>query len=287
MEGTHNFWGGHPWGTSQPPDPPSSAPTQINRASICSFLNSASICILIKTWNWSVAEFAQSQPIWLIKCKLLSIFICSRTQGRPLWLTERLLFAFICSRTQCYPLNWHSAKCLLFHLQPHTVLSPLIAAAHIHSFAAAHRVSPFNWLNAYCLLYHSQPHTVLSPSIAAAHIHSLQPHTFIHLQPHTHRVSPFDWLPIACCFICSRMQSQPLWLTGLKDVLSLFAICSRTQGQLLLTDWMPIACCFICSRTQCYPLQLQPHTFIHLQPHTFIHLQPHTESAPCCPLCLV
>ena len=39
-----------------PPNPPSSAPTKTKRVPIRSFLKQASICILIKTWNWSVAE---------------------------------------------------------------------------------------------------------------------------------------------------------------------------------------------------------------------------------------
>ena len=50
------FWGKHLWGTTHPPNPTSSAPTRQTRVPICSFLNSASICIIIKTWNWSVAE---------------------------------------------------------------------------------------------------------------------------------------------------------------------------------------------------------------------------------------
>ena len=50
------FWGGHPEGNIHPPNPPSRAPTQTERVPICSFLNSAPICILIKTWNWIVAE---------------------------------------------------------------------------------------------------------------------------------------------------------------------------------------------------------------------------------------
>ena len=49
------FCGVHPWGIS-PPNPPSSAPTQTKRVPICSFLNSASIYILVKDWNQSVAE---------------------------------------------------------------------------------------------------------------------------------------------------------------------------------------------------------------------------------------
>ena len=56
LDDTHTFWGEHPWGTTHPPNPPSSAPTQTKRVPICSFLNSASICILIRVWNWSVAE---------------------------------------------------------------------------------------------------------------------------------------------------------------------------------------------------------------------------------------
>ena len=39
-----------------PPNTPSSAPTQTKRVPIHSFLKQASICILIKTWNWSIAE---------------------------------------------------------------------------------------------------------------------------------------------------------------------------------------------------------------------------------------
>jgi hypothetical protein len=56
FEDTYTFWGGHPWGTNHPPNPPSSAPTQAKRVPICSFSNSASICILIKIWSWNVAE---------------------------------------------------------------------------------------------------------------------------------------------------------------------------------------------------------------------------------------
>jgi hypothetical protein len=51
------FLGWTPWRTTHPPNHPSSAPTQTKRVPICSLLNSASICIIIKTWNWSVAEF--------------------------------------------------------------------------------------------------------------------------------------------------------------------------------------------------------------------------------------
>ena len=52
---TYTFWGGHPWGTP-PPKPPFQCPTRTKKVPICSFLKQASICILIKTWNWSVAE---------------------------------------------------------------------------------------------------------------------------------------------------------------------------------------------------------------------------------------
>ena len=56
LEGMSTFWGGPLWGTTHPPNPPSSAPTQTKRVPICSFLDSASICILIKSWIWIVAE---------------------------------------------------------------------------------------------------------------------------------------------------------------------------------------------------------------------------------------
>jgi len=49
------FWFGGPW--SPPPQYPSpSAPPQTKRVPFCSFWNSASICILINTWNYNAAE---------------------------------------------------------------------------------------------------------------------------------------------------------------------------------------------------------------------------------------
>ena len=45
-----------PWGITYPPNPPSSAPTRQKRVPFCSFLNCASICIFIKTWNDNAAE---------------------------------------------------------------------------------------------------------------------------------------------------------------------------------------------------------------------------------------
>ena len=50
------FLGWTPLTHHPPPPPPSVAPTQTKRVPICSFIKQASICILIKTWNWSVAE---------------------------------------------------------------------------------------------------------------------------------------------------------------------------------------------------------------------------------------
>ena len=41
---------------THPPTPPSGAPTQTKSVPICSFFKQASICILIKTWNWRVAQ---------------------------------------------------------------------------------------------------------------------------------------------------------------------------------------------------------------------------------------
>jgi len=55
MEGMSTFWGGRLSGITHP-QPPFHAPNQTKRVPICSLLNSASICILIKTWNWIVAE---------------------------------------------------------------------------------------------------------------------------------------------------------------------------------------------------------------------------------------
>jgi len=46
----------NPLKTTHPPSPPSSASTRTKRVPICSFLNFASSCILIKAWNWIVAE---------------------------------------------------------------------------------------------------------------------------------------------------------------------------------------------------------------------------------------
>jgi len=56
LDGTYTFWGGHPWGTTHPPNPPSSAPTRQKRVPFCPLWNSASICILINTWNYNAAE---------------------------------------------------------------------------------------------------------------------------------------------------------------------------------------------------------------------------------------
>jgi hypothetical protein len=84
------FWGGPPWGTTHPPNPPSSAPTQTKWEPICS-LNSASIDILIKVWNLSVAELwgktrntdahaymtYQAPTSGLHSPTLLSSFICA------------------------------------------------------------------------------------------------------------------------------------------------------------------------------------------------------------------
>jgi hypothetical protein len=50
------FLGWTPLIPTQPPNPPSSVPTQSRGVPVCSFLFSASICLLIKSWNWSVAE---------------------------------------------------------------------------------------------------------------------------------------------------------------------------------------------------------------------------------------
>jgi len=47
LDGTFTYWGGNP---------PASAPTQTKRVPICFFSKQASICILVKTWIWSVAE---------------------------------------------------------------------------------------------------------------------------------------------------------------------------------------------------------------------------------------
>jgi len=55
-KGMSTFWGGPLRGTTRPPNPPSCAPTQTKRVPICSFLNSASICILNQIWNWIFAK---------------------------------------------------------------------------------------------------------------------------------------------------------------------------------------------------------------------------------------
>jgi len=47
-----NFWA---WGP-QPPKPPFQCPHQTKRGTNLLLFNSVSICILIKIWNWSVAE---------------------------------------------------------------------------------------------------------------------------------------------------------------------------------------------------------------------------------------
>jgi len=56
------FLGGHPWETTHPhpQNPPSSVPTTQKGAPVCSFMNSASICIRIKTWNISDAELSSN-----------------------------------------------------------------------------------------------------------------------------------------------------------------------------------------------------------------------------------
>ena len=48
------IWAGPP--CPPPLPPPSDAPTRTKRVPIYSFFKQASICIHIKTWNWSVAE---------------------------------------------------------------------------------------------------------------------------------------------------------------------------------------------------------------------------------------
>ena len=56
LEGMYTFWGGPP---SPPPpslNPPSGAPTWTKRVPICSLFKQTFTCILINTWNWSVAE---------------------------------------------------------------------------------------------------------------------------------------------------------------------------------------------------------------------------------------
>ena len=50
------FWGGHLWGTTHPKTPLSETPIRQKRVPFCSLLNSASICILIKTCNYNAAE---------------------------------------------------------------------------------------------------------------------------------------------------------------------------------------------------------------------------------------
>ena len=45
-----------PLGNHPPPNSPSSAPTRRKRVPLCYFWNSASICIIIKTWNYNAAE---------------------------------------------------------------------------------------------------------------------------------------------------------------------------------------------------------------------------------------
>ena len=99
-----------------PPNPPSSAPTRQKRVPICSFLNSASICILIKTWdcfaeswgkNWDTdahAHVTYQAPITglhsptcihffkiplIITCWHISGFLGIIAASLP-WLTPRL-----------------------------------------------------------------------------------------------------------------------------------------------------------------------------------------------------
>jgi len=56
LEGMYTFGVGTLEGTPTPQTPLPEPPPRQKRVPICSFLNSASICILIKTWNWIVAE---------------------------------------------------------------------------------------------------------------------------------------------------------------------------------------------------------------------------------------
>ena len=57
----------------QPPPKPFQCPHPNKRVPICSFLSSASICILIKTWNynaaelWGKTEIRTPMPIWLTR----------------------------------------------------------------------------------------------------------------------------------------------------------------------------------------------------------------------------
>jgi hypothetical protein len=56
LEGRFTFWGGHPWGTTYPKTPLPVPPPNQKGYHSASFFNSASICILIKTWNYNAAE---------------------------------------------------------------------------------------------------------------------------------------------------------------------------------------------------------------------------------------
>ena len=109
----YNFWGGHPWGTTHPPNPPSSAPTQTKG------YQSAPFYILHPSAYSSIRPETQVLQSYGAK-----IEVCPCTNDSHYWLAQLHIALLPFFQNSTYYLCWHNPGSLEWIAAPMAWLTP-------------------------------------------------------------------------------------------------------------------------------------------------------------------